>query len=113
MTSDRARDAIAGWLEALGSGRGVVRYRLRDWLISRQRYWGPPIPIVYCADCGTVPVPEDELPVVLPHVDDLRPTGTGVSPLASAESFVRTACPSCGGAARRETDVSDTFLDSA
>jgi leucyl-tRNA synthetase len=113
MTSDRARDAIARWLEARGSGRRVVRYRLRDWLISRQRYWGPPIPIVYCADCGTVPVPEDELPVVLPHVDDFRPTGTGVSPLASAESFVRTDCPSCGGSAKRETDVSDTFLDSA
>ncbi len=113
MPSETARDAIAGWLEARGSGRSVVRYRLRDWLISRQRYWGPPIPIVYCPDCGTVPVPEDELPVVLPHVDDFRPTGTGVSPLASAESFVRTDCPSCGGSARRETDVSDTFFDSA
>ena len=113
ISSERARDAIARWLEARGSGRRVVRYRLRDWVISRQRYWGPPIPIVYCAGCGTVPVPEDRLPVVLPHVDDFRPTGTGVSPLAGAESFVRAECPSCGGSARRETDVSDVFLDSA
>ncbi len=113
LSSERARDAIAEWLEARGSGRRVVRYRLRDWLISRQRYWGPPIPIVYCADCGTVPVPEEELPVVLPEVADFRPTGTGDSPLAAVESFVRTVCPSCGGPARRETDVSDNFLDSA
>jgi leucyl-tRNA synthetase len=113
LSSERARDAIAEWLEARGSGRRVIRYRLRDWLISRQRYWGPPIPIVYCADCGTVPVPEEDLPVVLPEVADFRPTGTGDSPLAAVESFVRTVCPSCGGPARRETDVSDNFLDSA
>jgi leucyl-tRNA synthetase len=113
LPSDQARDAIAGWLEARGSGRRVVRYRLRDWLISRQRYWGPPIPVVYCADCGTVPVPEEDLPVILPDVADFRPTGTGVSPLAAVESFVHTDCPSCDGPARRETDVSDTFLDSA
>jgi leucyl-tRNA synthetase len=113
LPSGQARDAIAEWLEARGAGRRAVRYRLRDWLISRQRYWGPPIPIVYCNDCGTVPVPEDDLPVVLPDVADFRPTGTGVSPLATAEAFVQTACPSCGGFARRETDVSDTFLDSA
>jgi leucyl-tRNA synthetase len=112
-SSELAREAIAEWLEARGSGRRSIRYRLRDWLISRQRYWGPPIPIVYCDSCGTVPVPEDDLPVILPDVADFRPTGTGVSPLASAESFVQTACPSCGGPARRETDVSDTFLDSA
>jgi leucyl-tRNA synthetase len=111
--SELARDAIAEWLEASGSGRRAVRYRLRDWLISRQRYWGPPIPILYCDNCGTVPVPEGDLPVVLPDIADFRPTGTGVSPLATTESFVQTACPSCGGSARRETDVSDTFLDSA
>jgi leucyl-tRNA synthetase len=113
LASEVARDSIAEWLEATGAGRRSVRYRLRDWLISRQRYWGPPIPIVYCDGCGTVPVPEGDLPVVLPDVADFRPTGTGVSPLATAESFVQTTCPSCSGPARRETDVSDTFLDSA
>src|SRR6266542_3582880 len=113
LPSRRARDAIAEWLEARGAGRRAVRYRLRDWLISRQRYWGPPIPIVYCAECGTVPVPEGDLPVLLPDVADFRPAGTGVSPLATAWSFVHSACPSCGGSARRETDVSDTFLDSS
>ncbi len=86
---------------------------LHDWLISRQRYWGPPIPIVYCDGCGVVPVPEHQLPVVLPHIEDFRPRGTGESPLARIEEFVRTACPACGAAARRETDVSDTFLDSS
>src|SRR6266542_3082644 len=113
LSSELARDAIAEWLGTRGAGRRTVRYRLRDWLISRQRYWGPPIPILYCDDCGTVPVREDDLPVLLPDVADFRPTGTGVSPLATVESFVRATCPSCGGSARRETDVSDTFLDSA
>jgi leucyl-tRNA synthetase len=92
---------------------GAVQYHLRDWLISRQRYWGSPIPIIYCDTCGTLPVPEDQLPVLLPDVEDWQPTGTGASPLAAIPSFVNTTCPTCGGAARRETDVSDNFLDSA
>jgi leucyl-tRNA synthetase len=90
-----------------------VQYKLRDWLISRQRYWGPPIPVVYCDSCGIVPVPEEQLPVVLPELEDWKPTGTGSSPLAKVPSFVRTTCPRCEGMAQRETDVSDNFLDSA
>jgi leucyl-tRNA synthetase len=113
LPSGVARDRISGWLEECGHGRRVTRYRLHDWLISRQRYWGPPIPVVHCPACGPVAVPEAELPVLLPVVEDFRPTGTGMSPLAADESFVRTRCPGCGGPGRRETDVSDTFLDSA
>jgi len=104
---------IVAWLAANGHAKPVVNYRLHDWCISRQRYWGPPIPIIYCEKCGTVPVPESDLPVELPHVEDFKPDDTGVSPLARVESWYRVKCPSCGGEARRETDVSDTFLDSA
>src|SRR5258707_7492861 len=86
---------------------------MRDWLISRQRYWGPPIPIIHCENCGPVAVPESQLPVVLPEVDDFRPTGTGRSPLANVAAWVDVACPACGGRGRRETDVSDTLVDSA
>ncbi|HEY4306253.1 MAG TPA: leucine--tRNA ligase [Gemmatimonadaceae bacterium] len=104
---------ITTWLSTLGHGKPVVNYRLHDWCISRQRYWGPPIPIIYCDKCGTVPVPEKDLPVVLPHVEDFKPDDTGISPLARAEEWYRVKCPTCGGDGRRETDVSDTFLDSA
>ena len=101
------------WLEAEGKGHPRTTYKLRDWLISRQRYWGPPIPMIYCQRDGIVPVPEDQLPVLLPMTDNFRPTGTGVGPLAGVPEFYHTTCPVCGGEARRETDVSDTFLDSA
>jgi leucyl-tRNA synthetase len=113
LDSEAAKTAIVDWLEARGLARRQVTYRLRDWLISRQRYWGPPIPIVYCPRDGIVPVPEDQLPVILPEIEDFRPTGTGTSPLAALKSFHETTCPLCGGPAERETDVSDTFLDSA
>ncbi len=91
----------------------TVNYHLHDWCVSRQRYWGPPIPVVYCDKCGTVPVPEEELPVELPETEDFVPDGSGLAPLARNENFVNTTCPKCGGPARRETDVSDNFLDSA
>src|SRR5207245_8929602 len=108
-----ARERVADWLTERGDGRRATRYRQRNWLISRQRYWGPPIPIVHCADCGPVAVPDSQLPVILPDIEDYRPTGTGVSPLAAATDWVETSCPRCHKSARRETDVSDTFLDSA
>ena len=110
---EEAKRAITQALAAKGLAKPVVNYRLHDWCISRQRYWGPPIPIIYCDGCGTVPVPEQDLPVILPALDDFRPDDSGISPLARAESWYRVPCPKCGKPARRETDVSDTFLDSA
>ncbi|HDZ59160.1 MAG TPA: leucine--tRNA ligase, partial [Actinobacteria bacterium] len=103
--------AITAWLQSEGKGREAVSYRLRDWLVSRQRYWGAPIPIIYCDRCGTVPVPVDELPVLLPDVDDYAPRGQ--SPLATNQEFVHVDCPACGDPARRETDTMDTFVDSS
>ncbi|MDQ2668569.1 MAG: leucine--tRNA ligase, partial [Gemmatimonadota bacterium] len=113
MTVAEAKAAIVAELAARHAATPVVNYRLHDWCISRQRYWGPPIPIVYCDACGVVPVPEDQLPVLLPELEDFRPDDSGVSPLARSGAWYHTTCPTCGKAARRETDVSDTFLDSA
>jgi leucyl-tRNA synthetase len=110
---DAGKRAIVELLSKSGAAKSVVHFRLHDWCISRQRYWGPPIPIIYCESCGTVPVPEKDLPVVLPFIEDFRPDDSGVSPLARHEEWYRVACPKCGKTGRRETDVSDTFLDSA
>ena len=107
---EAAIDAVAKKLEKLGLGTKRIQYRLRDWGISRQRYWGTPIPIVLCPRCGDVAVPDDQLPVVLP--EDLVPDGSG-SPLAKTPSFFETQCPQCGGAAKRDTDTMDTFVDSS
>jgi leucyl-tRNA synthetase len=106
-----ALGAIVEWLDREGKGHASVNYRLRDWLVSRQRYWGCPIPIVYCERCGLVPVPVEHLPVRLPDIEDYTPKGR--SPLAAAEDWVNTTCPSCSGSARRETDTMDTFVDSS
>jgi leucyl-tRNA synthetase len=113
MPWQEAKRAITTWLAAQKLAEPRVHYRLHDWCISRQRYWGPPIPIIYCDACGTVPVPDQDLPVVLPHVENYKPDESGVSPLARVQEWYRVSCPQCGGEARRETDVSDTFLDSA
>jgi leucyl-tRNA synthetase len=104
---------IVAWLAERGLASARVQYRLHDWCISRQRYWGPPIPIIYCEKCGIVPVAENDLPVELPLIEDFRPDDTGVSPLARHQEWYFVKCPQCGGQGRRETDVSDTFLDSA
>lgn len=104
---------LAEWFEARGIGERKVNYRLRDWLISRQRYWGAPIPIIHCPHCGEVPVPEDQLPVLLPDVEHYEPTGTGKSPLANIPEFVNTTCPQCGAPAERETDTMGGFACSS
>ncbi len=111
VRSDEGIERVADYAESNGLGRRSVNYRLRDWLVSRQRYWGAPIPIVYCPGCGTVPVPEDQLPVMLPKNTEVRPTGE--SPLKLARLWLHTECPKCGGAGTRETDTMDSFVDSA
>ena len=111
MDSQKGKEAIIHHAEVQGYGKARIQYRLRDWLISRQRYWGCPIPVIHCPDCGTVPVPEVDLPVTLP--DNIEFTGRGASPLTQLEDWLNVQCPNCGVAAKRETDTMDTFIDSS
>ncbi len=111
LKSSEARSRISEYIEGKGLGRITINYKLRDWGISRQRYWGTPIPIIYCDKCGIVPVPENDLPVILP--EDVRFSGTGGSPLLDSEEFINVRCPECGAMAKRETDTMDTFVDSS
>jgi leucyl-tRNA synthetase len=111
LPAPEGEKAIVEWLGEHARGRPAISYRLRDWLVSRQRYWGAPIPVVHCPTCGIAPVPEDELPVLLPDIEDYAPKGK--SPLESAEDWIRVPCPQCGEEARREADTMDTFVDSS
>ena len=113
MDSSEAREEIVAWLEQEGRGKSKVTYKMRDWLISRQRYWGAPIPIIHCPTDGPVAVPEDQLPVVLPEIEDFAPKGDGKSTLASVTDWVNTTCPKCGGPAERETDTMDGYACSS
>ena len=113
MDNRSAGEAIGDILNTQGTARRTVRYRMHDWLISRQRYWGTPIPVVYCNSCGAVPVPPEQLPVLLPPIDDFQPDGTGRSPLARTEEFIRTTCPICDEPARRESDTMGGFACSS
>ncbi|MBN1164955.1 MAG: leucine--tRNA ligase [Candidatus Krumholzibacteriota bacterium] len=113
LQNREAMEKITDSLKERGLAERVVHYRLKDWLISRQRYWGAPIPMIHCAACGTVPVPEDQLPVLLPEDVDFIPRGDGKSPLAASPGFLNTVCPRCGGKAQRDTDTMDTFVDSS
>ncbi|MDD6236989.1 MAG: leucine--tRNA ligase, partial [Clostridiales bacterium] len=113
MSVEEAKKAIIAWLEKEGKGHTKVNFKLRDWVFSRQRYWGEPIPIIHCEHCGYVPVPESELPLMLPEVDSYEPTDDGESPLSTMESFVNTTCPVCGAPAKRETDTMPQWAGSS
>ncbi len=113
MNTEEAREKITAWLEGQGQGKSVTNYKMHDWLISRQRYWGAPIPIIHCEEHGAVPVPDDDLPVILPEVENYKPTGGNTSVLAQVEDWVSTTCPMCGRAAKRETDTLDGYACSS